>query len=469
VRAYKLEWRARVAEGIAGLGCVGCAVWWLLLDHGALLDPLALALFASVLIAGFTITRWDHSLAVSGAFVSQVLAIGFLGPAAAAAIETTAEVPVWLVERYRRASVLINGFAIAAPNLIAASAFQALAPDGGAGFYALLAAAGILYLVLNYLIVTVLTGMVDGESAVPRLRPFIEMAPSTAINIVLALAIAGIYQEVGLGGAIFAIGSIFAFMYMSRLVVKAEDRAQLAKQQAEVARRRARQYAALSWGVLSGLIRTLNERDPRAARHAAAVAAFARDIAAEVGMPERDQELAHTAGLLHDIGRFGLSDRVMERDTKLTDDDWRAIRRHPALGADMLKDLGVYGPVADIVRHHHERVDGRGYPDKLKGDEIPEIAKIVAVAEVYDTLTADDTYRTPVSSFQALTELRRVAGTQLETRYVEALSALLAGRSTDYRHADAADFDRELDLERRLSGAEAAPAQDAEESTAQSA
>jgi putative nucleotidyltransferase with HDIG domain len=209
----------------------------------------------------------------------------------------------------------------------------------------------------------------------------------------------------------------------------------------------------LSWGVLSGLIRTLDQRDARAARHAAAVAAFARDIADAVGLSERECELAHTAGLLHDIGRFGLSDRVMERGRTLTEQDWETIRRHPAIGADMLRDLGVYGPVAEIVRAHHERVDGRGYPDGLASDDIPEIAKIVAVAEVYDTLTADDTYRTPVSSFEALTELRRVSGSQLEGRYVEALSEMLAGRGVDYRHADRADFDEELDVERRITQA----------------
>jgi HD-GYP domain-containing protein (c-di-GMP phosphodiesterase class II) len=116
----------------------------------------------------------------------------------------------------------------------------------------------------------------------------------------------------------------------------------------------------------------------------------------------------------------------------------------------MLRDFGVYGPVAEIVRAHHERVDGRGYPDGLKAAEIPEIAKIVAVAEVYDTLTAEDTYRTPVSSFEALTELRGVSGTQLESRYVEVLAELLAGRGVDYRHANAVDFDSELELERRI-------------------
>ena len=104
----------------------------------------------------------------------------------------------------------------------------------------------------------------------------------------------------------------------------------------------------------------------------------------------------------------------MERGTRLTEADWRGIRRHPDIGADLLRDIGVYGPVAEIVRCHHERVDGRGYPRGLEGDEIPEVAKIVAVAEVYDTLTAPDTYRTPMNSFEALRELRRVAGTQLD-------------------------------------------------------
>ena len=93
------------------------------------------------------------------------------------------------------------------------------------------------------------------------------------------------------------------------------------------------------------------------------------------GMSKRDQELAHTAGLLHDIGKFALSDRVMERGGQLTDADWRGIRRHPEIGADLLRDIGVYGPVAEIVRAHHERLDGRGYPRRLKGDEIPAIAR----------------------------------------------------------------------------------------------
>jgi putative nucleotidyltransferase with HDIG domain len=178
-------------------------------------------------------------------------------------------------------------------------------------------------------------------------------------------------------------------------------------------------------------------------------------MATVLGMSAQEQELAHTAGLLHDIGHFALSDRVAERGRTLTDEDWEAIYGHPELGADMLRDLGMYGPVAEIVLAHHERIDGRGYPRGLIDEEIPTIAKIIAVAEVYDTLTAKDTYRTRMSSFEALNELRRVAGTQLDGRYVEVLASLLTGEGIEYRHADAADFDIELDMERRIKEARA--------------
>ncbi len=243
-------------------------------------------------------------------------------------------------------------------------------------------------------------------------------------------------MKLGNAGIAFALSAVFTFSYMAHLLQRA--------------RHRSEQYVSLSWGVLAGLMRSLDIRDGRAARHAAAVARFSRDMAQKVGMSEQEQELAHTAGLLHDIGHFALSDRVAERGRTLTEADWSAIQRVPELGADMLKDLGMYGPVAEIILAHHERVDGRGYPKGLTEEEIPEIAKIIAVAEVYDTLTASDTYRTRMSSFEAMHELRRVAGTQLDAGYVEVLASLLSGEGVEYRHADAADFDSELDMERRL-------------------
>jgi putative nucleotidyltransferase with HDIG domain len=381
---------------------------------------------------------------VSGGALAAILVLAFFGPAWAFGVVAVSELITWLVERYRVERMTINLVGSGLPVLVAGSVFEALKPahDGALGFYLALALAATLVFALNLLIVAGLTTLLDGTPFWRTVAGASRMLlTSIAINVPLALAAAGLCLELGIGGTAFAAFTLVAFSYMARLVA--------------TARHRSRQYASLSWGVLSGLLRTLDVRDPRAARHAAAVAAFSRDIARDAGMSAEDQELAHTAGLLHDIGNFALSDRVAERGRVLTDEDWVAIRRHPELGADMLRDLGLYGPVAEIVHAHHERIDGRGYPKRLKGDAIPELAKIIAVAEVYDTLTAHDTYRTPMSSFEALNELRRVSGSQLEGRYVDVLAELLAGSDIAYRHANAADFGRELDLERRLNEAAA--------------
>jgi putative nucleotidyltransferase with HDIG domain len=429
--------RATVLAGLlAGVGLAGLAFS----DLSDLVTPLAAILAAFALAAELGAARYSASMAVSAAFVADMLAIGFLGPAPAFAIPALSYSAVWVVDRYRWRALLINIAGASTPALIVAYGFQAIDPPRhGVEFVAVLMAATAVTMTLNVIVVGPLMAMLDGRSIAQSLRSLTGIVPAVAINCGLVGVIAEIYAEAGIVALVFVALNVVAFSYMLRLLV--------------VARERTREYANLSWGVLSGLVKTLDERDSRAARHCAAVAAFSRDLAEELGMSRREQELAHTAGLLHDIGKFALSDRVMERGGKLLDSDWRGIRRHPDIGAELLRDIGVYGPVADIVRAHHERVDGRGYPRGLRGDEIPPIARVVAVAEVYDTLTAPDTYRTPMTSFEALNELRRVAGKQLDAHYVEALAELLAGRGVDYRHADEADFDRELDMERRLNEA----------------
>lgn len=410
-----------------------------------LTDGLTFVLGACAIAGVLGGAKWEGTVEVSAAFVCFMLAAVFLGPTAVFLIVIMSEVCAWIVlgrgwipRPYRMQALPVNIAAIAVPALLAAIAFEALAGtmDGSARDLAALALVEIAFLALNFVLLRALVSLMDGLDLRSMLKPPRELLPSLGLTIALTIAIAAVYTELGVAASVFLVLILVAFAYMTRLVV--------------IARERTGQYAALSWGVLSSLVRALDRRDGRTARHSAAVAAFARDIALECGMSKREAELAHTAGLLHDIGRFALPDRVMERHGTLTQDDWDAIHEHPALGADLLRDLGVYGPVALIVRAHHERVDGRGYPDRLSGDEIPEIARIVAVAEVYDTLTAEDTYRDRMTSFQAMTELRRVAGRQLDERFVEALATLLSGRGLEYRHADRADFDTELAIEGRI-------------------
>lgn len=411
-----------------------------------LFTPLTLVLAAGAIVSVLFASVWEGPMDISAAFVCFMLAVAFVGPVGAFLIPVAAEVVTFAVRRYKkdarpyRATALpINLAATAVPSLLAGVLYSDLVGtlrEDQIGELSVLALVAIAFLALNYVVLNVLAVLLDGGTMQEALSPPSELLPSLGLTVALTVSIAGVFAEFGVAAGVFLVLVIAAFTYMSRLVV--------------TARERAAQYAALSWGVLSSLVRSLDRRDSRTARHSAAVAAFARDIALECNMSKRDAELAHTAGLLHDIGRFALPDRVMERHGTLTQDDWDAIHQHPELGADMLRDLGVYGPVAQIVRAHHERIDGRGYPDRLKGDEIPEIARIVAVAEVYDTLTAEDTYRDRMTSFQAMNELRRVAGRQLDERFVEALASVLSGRGLEYRHADTADFDTELAIEGRI-------------------
>jgi putative nucleotidyltransferase with HDIG domain len=402
----------------------------------------SIVLAVAAVVAGLGVSQVRQRVHVSASFLVYILAGAFLGPASAFVAAIVSEVVSTRVSRTRPEVFLFNLVANGFAALLGGTLIRDLAPqDHRIGFYLVVAGLALAMLELTWFVLAGLDTLFEGYNDMLSPRNLLDHLPSAAINVALAVAGAAIYVEVGLAGMAFALAAVLAFAYMAHLLAQSRDRAE--------------QYVSLSWGVLAGLLRALDVRDPRAARHAAAVARFARDMADSLGMSEQEQELAHTAGLLHDIGHFALSDRVAERGRPLNDEDWMAIQQHPELGAEMLRDLGMYGPVAEIVAAHHERIDGRGYPNGLTGEEMPAIAKIIAVAEVYDTLTAADTYRTRMSSFEALNELRRVAGTQLDAGYVEVLAGLLSGEGVEYRHADAADFDTELDMERRIQQARA--------------
>ena len=129
---------------------------------------------------------------------------------------------------------------------------------------------------------------------------------------------------------------------------------------------------------------------------------------------------------------------------RLTEEDWELIRSHPQRGADIVGRVHGYQDVAEIVLCHHERIDGRGYPRNLAGDDIPELARILAVADCFDVMTARDSYRTPMPFEDAIVELRRVAGTQLDARFVEIFVGVVMGSGLDFRHADDEDLETEL-------------------------
>jgi putative nucleotidyltransferase with HDIG domain len=208
--------------------------------------------------------------------------------------------------------------------------------------------------------------------------------------------------------------------------------------------------ASLQVGLLSTVLQTLSMRDAMTARHSAAVARYAREVARMLGLDEREQELIHTAGLLHDIGKFILPDSVLFANRKLTDEEWELIKLHPEQGAKLVERIEGYGPVAEIVLHHHERYSGGGYPTGIAGEQIPLGARILSAADTYDVMTARDSYRRPVSSEAALAELRRVAGSQLDPQVVDAFERMILEHRVQFSHTDEADFESELAFEKRV-------------------
>jgi putative nucleotidyltransferase with HDIG domain len=183
----------------------------------------------------------------------------------------------------------------------------------------------------------------------------------------------------------------------------------------------------------SALVATLDARDRYTAGHSAAVAVYARDIAARLGLPPGQQQLAHVCGLVHDIGKIGLPPGLLEKPGALTLDERRQMETHSEIGERILAKVDDYGEIARIVRHHHERVDGQGYPDGLHDDDIPLISRIIAVADAYDAMTSDRPYRDAMPSRVARLRLAQAVESQFDTTVVAAFEAILAGASEHYR------------------------------------
>ena len=173
------------------------------------------------------------------------------------------------------------------------------------------------------------------------------------------------------------------------------------------------------------LAETLDLRDVGTARHSQTVGRYAEAIAEALGFTKERVERIRAAGVLHDIGKLGVADAVLKKPGALTDDEWVEMRRHPELGARIL-DHANLRDISGWVRAHHERIDGRGYPLGLAGDAIPFEARILAVADAYEAMTADRAYRPALGHDAAQAELRAGTGTQFDPAVVEAFLALLA-------------------------------------------
>jgi len=171
--------------------------------------------------------------------------------------------------------------------------------------------------------------------------------------------------------------------------------------------------------------RILDERDHYTAVHSTSVAELAVKIAQHMDLPESEIEKVDIAARVHDIGKIAVPDAILLKPGKLDEAEWKIMKKHPVISAELIEGLSIYSHVADAVRHEHEHWDGSGYPDGLKGEEIPLIARIITAADVYDALSTDRPYRKAFSREKSLEILQKMRGKELDPKVADALERVL--------------------------------------------
>jgi HD-GYP domain-containing protein (c-di-GMP phosphodiesterase class II) len=187
----------------------------------------------------------------------------------------------------------------------------------------------------------------------------------------------------------------------------------------------------LFFGTVSALSQAIDAKDGFTRGHADRVSRIAGAIAREFGIAERQIEQIELAGLLHDIGKIGVEDRILMKPQRLERDEQELMRRHPIYGASILEPSAALRPLVPIVLHHHENYDGSGYPEGLKGDEIPLGSRIIIVADAYEAMTSDRIYRKAIGHDRAMEQLNKYKGVQFDPKVVRALESVVQKRGMD--------------------------------------
>ncbi|WP_426561856.1 HD-GYP domain-containing protein [Angustibacter sp. McL0619] len=273
-----------------------------------------------------------------------------------------------------------------------------------------------LPLVLANIVMCLLNaGLVAGIVSVSEHAPYREVLSGTLRSGGIA------YIGYGLFGLLLVVlweaagvGALAAVLVLAPLFVARWAFAQYAEQNAAHER------------TVAALVQAVEAKDHYTRGHSERVARASVIIARSTGLSQQRTSTLHFAGMLHDVGKLGVPTRVLQKTGALTDEEFATIARHPVRGLEMVREIEFLGEAFEGILHHHERLDGRGYPMGLAGSAIPEFARIIAVADAFDSMTSTRSYRQARSVAEALEELRRCTGTQFDQVFVEALTDGLA-------------------------------------------
>jgi putative two-component system response regulator len=184
--------------------------------------------------------------------------------------------------------------------------------------------------------------------------------------------------------------------------------------------------------IVQALAASVDAKDRYTHGHSSRVAEYSREIARQAGFSDAEQDTIYMVGLLHDVGKIGIQGAIINKTGRLTDEEFAEIKTHPAVGSAILEKITDFPELTIGARWHHERYDGRGYPDGLASEDIPEIARIIAVADAYDAMTSNRSYRNSMSQENVRAEIERGKGSQFDPRFADIMLAMI-DEDTDYR------------------------------------
>ena len=404
--------------------------------------PVIIALAAVAVIAERQALELSPGVHVSVSFLPMALAAVTQGPAAAAIVGGVAMLgdrtpPVERFVIYTAGRTLSG----AAGGVAAAIALGVVSSTSLAGLVVASAAAALAGICVDFLVAGITISLRGrlGPGGLWRM-----MRGSLAVSIALYAPITALfaYAYTGAGEWVllfFVIPVLAAHLSLRMHARQAQLIEELEGTNDQLAGANSH-LRKVNLSFATAMVHALDSRDNYTAGHSAAVAVYSRDIAEELGMPQAEVERVHLCALLHDIGKIGLRAEILQKQSALTDDEWEEMRDHSRIGAEILGKVEDYADVAAIVRSHHERWDGAGYPDGLASDQIPKLARIIAVADSYNAMTSDRPYRRAMTTERAIQQLVLGKESQFESALVEAFLAVLERESEPYRRGAQADF-----------------------------
>jgi diguanylate cyclase (GGDEF)-like protein/putative nucleotidyltransferase with HDIG domain len=429
---------------IAAVSASGIAAGVLGLIYGTSDDIVGLLAIVALVGIGqavaLTVSDEIGGSSISLSAVGAIAGAALFGPRAALAIAVTIAIVDWSAQRIWTHQVLFNIGALSLASLSAAGAFAAFGMfelTGTPDKIATIAAgvlAGIVYFLVNMSLVSLALAMEGHER---WLAVFRERFAWLWLHYIVYGFVAGVmavaYDAAGLWGlGVFAVPLLLmrktqeAYLaHTQRSVQKLRAAAETIQTQNVSLEQANRLIKERSTAAMESLSATVDARDSYTAGHSRRVQQLALAIGRELGLSQVELDLLGHAALFHDIGKLAIPDSILLKPASLTEEEWALMQRHADEGARIIDRLGFLGDAVPAIRHHHERFDGTGYPDRLRHEEIPLGARIIHVADALDSMLTTRIYRAARPLEEALAELRGAAGTQFCPRCVTALERIL--------------------------------------------